>query len=579
MGFQRCKSKQISRKILLPLTGKRLLALNRFIPYFLPVSLFLLLLFSGCANPVSPEGGPKDTSPPEPVRFSPPENSVNYTGRTIRIDFNEFINAETSGDKILVSPPLTENPEYRLRGKTLVVAFRDSLLPNTTYSIDFGRSISDITENNKIPGLRYAFSTGETIDSLVLRGSVTDAFTALPVKGALVMLYALTEDTIPPDSLPMLVRPKYMTRTGDDGTFMLSNLGPGPYKMFSLADKSGDLLFNVTGEQIAFLDSLAVPLPPQASGPAWSFRMFTPRDSLQFLDDVKTVRERMVNLIFRNPVRNLRLIPMNADSSLSWCILEPGMNGDTVTLWLTGELPDTLQLKIQADHMPDDTAQILVKYSEPQKKGKKAEGGPAKRLEIEPNTRGGVLNQFKTPLILTASYPLSGCDLNSIFLVRGNDTVSIQASFSDSARRHIRTIHPFAEGTVYQVFIPGGSFVSVNGLKNDTLRIPFRTSESGNFANLKINLKFPEGASQVIVQLMNEKENLLEQQVLKEPGRISFDYLLPGKFKIRAIVDQNQNTRWDSGDYLHKIQPETVFYFPRILELRQNWDVEETWEL
>lgn len=602
----RCKSNQNYRENLLSLGRKTSQTLRRTCIYlFLPLLLFLLLMVR-CANMVSPEGGPKDMTPPTVTGCDPPNYSVHFEGRTIRIDFDEFVNAETSGDKVLVSPPLTEPPDYRLRGKSLVVAFEDTLMQGTTYTVNFGSVISDITEGNKISGFTYAFSTGAYLDSLTLTGKVTDGFTSQPVKDILVMLYVPDNDTIPADSLPALVRPDYITRSKEDGSFAFTNIPPNSYKIIALADKTGDMLFNTVGEWVAYSDSLVTPwydMPavrdtsetneaaadsavkdtvsfrPVAGHMGVPLRLFEPKDSVQSLEKTMLVRDRMATMIFRFPPQNLRIVPLNADSLAEWSLIEPGTFGDTLTLWLLGSLPDTLNLKVEAQRMVNDTVDLPVKLAEAPKKGKKAAAEKPVRLDIKENTRGGLLNFFKGPLVLTASYPLDTVDLSGLRIIDGKDTLKPVAMELDSLNRRIMVRNKWAEGKPYQLFLPDSALFSVNGLTNDTLRIRFKTSEARMYGNLKVNLRLPPESGQVIIQLLTEKEKVVEEQVVKESGKISFDYLFPAKYKLKVIVDHNSNRRWDSGDYFRKIQPEKVIYFPRTLELRANWDVEETWEL
>ena len=567
--------------------------------------IFILLALVRCANIVSPEGGAKDISPPAVVSCEPPNNSTSFKGKSVKIDFDEFINAETSGDKVLISPPVDKTPDFRLRGKSLIIGFEDPLAPDLTYTIDLGTSVSDITEGNKLQGFIYAFSTGTVLDSLTLTGSVRDAFTNQPAKGVLVMLYLPKNDTIPADSLPVRIKPAHVTRTGDDGGFIFTHLAPASYKIIALGDKTGDMLFNTVGEQVAFSDSLVQPwyagpttaeiqpadstvtdsvsrdtfAAPPAGHPV-ALRIFEAMDSVQTLIRSALVRDRMATLIFRYPPGDLRLVPVNIDSLSPWCLAEPGVLGDTLTLWMQPGTPDTLRIRITADKMKPDTIELPVRYIDASKKGKKAVAEGPKRLEITNNTRGSLLNFFKYPLILTTSYPIDSMDLSGLRLIDGNDTLKPFTAMADSSRRRIVVEHRWTEGKAFRLYLPDSAIFSINGLTNDTLRFRFKTAETRFYGNLKLNVKVPEGADRVIVQLLAaDKEKVLEERVINKTGRISFDYLLPAKYKIKAILDRNYNGRWDTGDYFRHLQPEEVVYFPRTLDLRANWDVEENWQL
>ncbi len=208
----------------------------------LVLSLCLLLL--SCANPVAPEGGPKDTKPPKVLKSDPPDFSANFKDNSIKIDFDEFIALKNQAAEVNVSPPLKTLPDLKLRGKSLIVKIDDTLAANTTYSIDFGKSISDITENNILTGFSYTFSTGPYIDSLSLRGNVMNAFDLTTPKDVFALLYIDRCDTIPMDSLPMKVKPYYVTKINEKGEFQFHNLRSSPMKLTALADLNGNLIFD-----------------------------------------------------------------------------------------------------------------------------------------------------------------------------------------------------------------------------------------------------------------------------------------------------------------------------------------------
>ncbi|MFA4853106.1 MAG: Ig-like domain-containing protein, partial [Bacteroidales bacterium] len=158
--------------------------------YYKKYLLYLTVLFLGaCANIVTPSGGAKDILPPVPLKAFPPSWSIDFKENSIKIDFNEYIKITDAASQVVVSPFMKIAPELKLRGKSVVVDFTDTLKPNTTYTVSFGNAISDITENNTLSNYRYVFSTGNIIDSLMLKGSVKNAFTLKPESGLLVMLY------------------------------------------------------------------------------------------------------------------------------------------------------------------------------------------------------------------------------------------------------------------------------------------------------------------------------------------------------------------------------------------------------
>ena len=177
----------------------------------------LVILLIRCANPVTPQGGPKDIRPPKAVAFEPPDLSTHFQSRKIKITFNEFIQLKDARNQIIISPPLLPKTEFSLHGKSLLIKFNDSLKANTTFSIIFGEAIADLTEGNILHNFTYVFSTGDYVDSLSLQGNIIDAFNLTPQKDIYAMLYINNNDTIPFDSLPYRVKPYYLSKTNVKG--------------------------------------------------------------------------------------------------------------------------------------------------------------------------------------------------------------------------------------------------------------------------------------------------------------------------------------------------------------------------
>ncbi len=226
---------------------------------FFIAGMLLIMFFMSCANVVAPTGGPRDEDPPVVVRSVPANYSPNYSGEQIRISFDEFIVLNDLRQQLLVSPPLENLPDIRIRGRNLIIDIEDELRPNTTYSIFMGDAVRDNTEGNAIPNFRFVFSTGDYVDSLSLSGKVINAFTLEPEEAVFVMLY----DSIY-DSIPYKERPVYLSKTTKEGGFEITNMKEGSYLMFALVDNNGNFLYDLPDEKIAFLDSLVTPqyIPP-----------------------------------------------------------------------------------------------------------------------------------------------------------------------------------------------------------------------------------------------------------------------------------------------------------------------------
>jgi len=576
-----------------------------------------------CANPVSPTGGPKDTDPPKVLGCEPPNFGVNFKEDNFRIDFNEFINLKNPSTEVFISPPLKKSLDPRLRGKSLLMKFDDSLVQNITYSVTFGNAIADFTENNILKGFNYVFSTGPFVDSLSLQGSLVNAFDHKPQKDAYVELYLNNNDTLPLDSLPLHFAPYYLTKTDENGNFIFKNLQDKQFKLVALFDQNGDLIFNQSTEKIAFFDSLVKPyyiamekadttkkdssefvplknpkpkvVNPEllkkadstrkadsvnrirALYPSYSLFLFEETDSIQRVSKSVSPSEGVALIIFRFPAKDIRFIPLNFDSVASWHKEEYLSKRDSVILWVTRPETDSLILKVMAGNNVVDTVMLDIAKKLPQKKSEKK--GKVTQLGITNSVKGAGLNQFKNKFLLTFSSPLTRWNLSRVLLVDKKDTLHPKIEFTDSLRRMAVVQHKWGEDLPYKLIIPDSVFYGINDVSHDSILMDFRTMSERDFGNLILTMNMEKRPGQYIVQLLDEKEVILyEEHITSQSGKIRFDYMNPGKYKIKAILDRNKNRRWDSGNYKKNLQPEEVIYFPKILEIRANWDVEETWD-
>jgi hypothetical protein len=566
-----------------------------------------LLFLSRCANPVSPTGGPKDIKPPQVLNCFPPNYSIHFKEDKIKIEFDEFIQIKDASKQVVISPPMLNNTDNKLRGKSLIVQFEDSLKLNTTYSINFGEAISDLAENNVLSNFTYVFSTGSYIDSLSYKGKIIDAFNLVPQKDVLVMLYMDDNDSIPFDSLPCKVKPYYLTRTNGNGEFYLQNLSAEPLKIFALKDMNNDYLYNLPDEKIGFLDSLVhgIYLPTVVADSLkqdstekqdstikkdslkilpeiktlTTLRIFQQSDSVQRLLKSALIQEGQVALFFRYPVKQPRFVPLNFSSTLDWKIEESNRRKDTLFLWLKNIPVDSLILQVtDKENIIDTVTFELIKKSDKDKRDKK-EKSKIDRLQLSTNIQGLYFKQFRNELTVTSSYPLSHYSFSNILLVAEKDTLHPVIKLSDSVKRSFKIFYKWREGKKYRVIIPDSTLYSINNLTNDSLFINFQTKVEKDYGSLQLTVNIDSLPTHYIIQLLDEKENILEDKYLSASGKIRFDYLNPRTYKIKAILDKNNNGCWDTGDYFKKIQPEEVIYFSKQIEIRANWEVEETWNL
>ncbi|MCF8366891.1 MAG: Ig-like domain-containing protein [Bacteroidales bacterium] len=579
---------------------------------FFTVLLFALtaIVLHHCANPVSPGGGPKDDQPPQVVASSPPNNTVLFNKKRISIEFDEYVKLKNPNQQVLISPPFSSKPEFKLRGKSLIIDIEEELLPNTTYSIFFGNAIVDLTEDNPLVNYLYAFSTGDYIDSLAIAGEIVNAFDLKPRENIFVMLFPASIDTIPEDSIPMLSRPLYVAKTDASGQFQLRYLRNENYRLFALNDVNSNYLFDQPNEEIAFLDSLINPeifKTPAIDTSAFldslasendttqsdslnirnSFNnyyqlfMFQQVDSTQrFLDiEVFYPPKFRINYLFAADEPKYKVLNQNPGND--WKIEQLSKGRDSLTVWVNDMNLDSLQLEIADGDSIFDTVMISfgkAREAAELKKGKrKKDDELIERLQIKTNARGRILDLGKQ-LRLIMGNPLKSWNFSTTFFVAGQDTMT-GAPFKviDSIASIFELEYEMTEETTYEFIFPDSIFMSIYDVTNDSLQASFTTGKISDYGNLVLNLEI--GEYPYLIQLLDKKENKVKEFYITESQTLKIEYLRPDSFLLKAVQDAHRNKRWDTGVYTENRQAENVFYFPLELQVRANWDVEESWKL
>lgn len=559
---------------------------NRFIK--ITALLFLTTASVSCAIQQAPGGGPKDEKPPQFVGSEPGNNAVNFTGKKITLTFNEYVKLKNIEKFLLISPPLNQQPDIREAGKSLQIKIKDTLRDNTTYKFYLGDAIVDITEGNPVRNFSYAFSTGAAIDSLTLQGKVTGAGDLEPKKDVFVMLYRSSAD-----SAPMLDRPDYVTRTFDNGDFVFTNLAAGKYRIASIKDLNGDYMYSPGIEEIAFDDSPAEPEYAVIAGQdsvgritlsgglnkPLGLRLFTEPDSAQRILKSSMITQNQLQLVFRYPTRNLQLIPLGADSLRKWDFREFSSHNDTVQCWLIPPVSDTLRLQvIDNGNEPDTITLATTVKSKESGRGKNAP--ERKTLAFTSSVSQSRILELNRPLFITAASPLASFDTSLILIINTviHDTTKLQSAVrADSIGRNLIIRYPWIEGNDYQVLLPKGAAADIYDQTNDSLTFAFKVRTKEEYGLIRIRLDGEKHTEPLIFQLLNEKGVVVSEKKDITGNLLVFDYLLPGKYRMKAIADENRNGKWDTGVYLKHQQPEMTFLLPKVLEVRSNWELEESW--
>lgn len=551
-----------------------------------------LLLLCRCANVVTPSGGPKDAMPPVVLETTPENNSTNFKGRSIHITFDEFITLNNPSNKVLISPPLDKKPTYRTNGKTLIIRFEGALKPETTYSINFGDAIKDLHEGNVFSGYTFNFSTGEKIDSLSLKGKVKSASTLKPVDNIYVALYSLDNDTVTLDSIPYKLKPNYITTSDKEGVFEFNGLADKEYLLFALKDNNSNLIYDLPNEEIGFYSGSVKPYfidypivkdtISKDSITAFDIFTFIQEDSVQKIFKKELVEDGLLRFVFRYPANNVDITALEELPDTFNITKVFSAKKDTV-LWYFTPNKDSLLISINDGVNISDTTHYSLKPRESVSKRKKKQTTTLRHLGVKSNLKGNKLKPYQ-PLILTFNEPvLNVSQPDSILFVENKDTIYQSPHFEriDDYGFKYQIVNNLKPENKYQLVIHDSVFFGVRKVVNDSIKLSFSVQEESAFGNIYLSVDIPENVPQVIIELLDSSGKLVDKQIITGSQEISFEYLDPGKYTLKAILDIDANGEWSPGNFKKRLQPEKIVFYKGVLEVRANWDIdlEEPWKI
>lgn len=538
--------------------------------------LLTAFLAQRCANAVAPTGGPKDKMPPVVVEAMPENNSVNFIGKKIEITFDEYISLENANQNVLISPPLSEKPDIKLHNKTVVVKFKESLAPNTTYTINFGSAIKDLHEGNLFKDFVYSFATGDHIDTLSVKGNVLSAADKKPVENAYVGLYAADLDNV--YDLPMSAKPNYITKTDKEGRFSLNGLADKNYLIFALKDVNSNLYFDQPNEEVAFLDSLVHP----NDSISHTLYMFTEVDSTQVLLEKKLIEEGLLRFVFRHPAKDAIVMTPEMLPDTFNLVTMHSAEYDTIWWYFTPNVMDSLWVQVKYDTVINDSSRYSLKFKETG--GNRRRKTEPKKLTVSNNLLNRVGLIPGQDLVLKFSEPIISYQMSDSAVFKCDSTVyygRLAFEPADEYGMKYRLTTPFSVDSSYSFEIPDSVFWGIRGRTNDVIRADFHVLKDDEYGNIYITVAPPKGMKQVVVQLTDESGKVLKEEAITHKQEVMFDYLMPAKYKLRAILDADGNGKWSTGNYHHHTLPETILDYKDPLELKAGWDIdlEEVWNL
>lgn len=571
--------------------------------------IVITLMLCACANIVTPSGGPKDDKAPLVFETSPKNNSTNFKGKSIHITFDEFVTLNNPGQNVLISPPMNKKPTFRTSGKTLIIKFEEPLKPNTTYSINFGNAIKDLHEGNVFNDYNFNFSTGDIIDSLSLKGNVTSAQTLSPMPNMIVGLYSDENDTLTLDSLPYYIKPDYVTTTNKNGDFEFSGLADKEFLIFALNDNNSNLIYDLPNEEIAFYSELVRPYfigyhivndtitsdsisdtisekevvtdIKKDKYPSYNLFSFVQEDSIQKIFKKELIEEGLLRFVFRYPATNVDIHALEPLPDTFNIMPVYSSRNDTV-LWYFTPNKDSLWISINdGANISDTTHYSLKPRVSAIRRRRQQEESKVRRLSIKNNLKSNKLKPHQ-PLIFTFDEPITRLDEHdsTIFIV-GNDTIYNDLHFvkSDNYGFKYQLDKKLYPEEKYQIVIPDSTFFGFRGYTNDTIKLSFQVQEESVFGNVYITVNVPEDVPQLIVELTTENGKTIKKQIITKTQELWFEFLEPGKYKLKATLDLDANGIWSPGNFMMRLQPEKIVFYKGILEVRSNWDIDidEPW--
>ena len=585
--------------------------------YYIFIIIAAAVMYS-CANIGNPSGGPIDKTPPIFMRSNPTPNAVNVKDRKIEIFFDEIVTLKDPSTKIIVSPAQTEMPRMSALGRKVTVELVDSLLPNTTYTIDFSNSIQDNNEGNAIDNFAFAFSTGSVIDSMRVSGYVLDSRTLEPMQSVVVGLQSnLVDSAFHKEKL------QRVALTNDRGQFTIRNVSPGSYHIFALKDLDRDYKFGNPTEDIAFLDSIIVPsigsreaadtvyndlneidTIMRATRPAYFpndilLSMFNEDRKSQYLANNLRVDSTRISLTFAaasDTLPSLSIVGRN-DVPDQWYTLERSQTNDTLTYWIRPpHLVSADTLMVATTYLRTDTASNLswgtdtLKFTFQRQKAKKKKKNEEtdsleqiRFMELHPLANG--TQEVYAPLLLQTGTPIERYSREAFHLQRKlqNDTTFYPAEIKSIAlrdstlnRRDLMLKVDWEPGAAYTLAVDSLAMTDIYGLQTKPLKVDFNVRKMEEYGNIVFNI--PAVRDSAIVELLDGTEKIVLRAPVKS-HRAELLNLLPGKYYARLFIDRNGNGKYDTGNYDMHLQPEETVYYPGAINLKKNWDVEQTWDI
>ncbi len=588
--------------------------------------LFVSGFLSRCASIQSPTGGPKDTLPPVIIAMTPDNFTTGFTADKIYIEFDEFVVVKDQQKEFFTSPAMKKSPTIHTKGRGIVVTIKDTLLENTTYALNFGSAIQDNNENNPLHSMRYVFSTGDSIDSMIMSGYTADSYKADSVSKSFIYFFAVDslENVAEYDSTLFKYKPSVIARAENNGIFIAQNLKPIKYRVYAIEDTNNNQMYEPGTDQVGFVEGDFAPQEMPGFGiwydsirqypvadPQLYFRMFTDvAFKRQIMQGNERPLQRKVMLYFGAPQPEIESITFDSIPQSDVIVEHITKGRDTLALWLTtpsANIPDTLR-SVVAYYKHDsinnlvlqrDTLKLSWKAFETremekirlEKEAARAAAVAAGEMWEDPDsvlvckmTLSGEMNPERR-LSIDFDYPLTSIDTTKLLLTRMDadslitDERVIFERDTANLRRYYFNAAWDKPTEKYTLTIPKGTFTDIAGFKNDSIVGNYTVSDPEKYATVLVHLKAADNPDyKYIVQLLDGSGKLLEEKCNLVAGDVRFNYVPAGDIRFRIIQDENGNGVWDTGNVVERRQAERSEIYisggDDTFATKVNWEVE-----
>jgi Bacterial Ig-like domain len=520
---------------------------------------FTALLLFGCASMQKPQGGPKDRTPPKLLKATPPNMTRNFKEKEIRLDFDEYFTLKNQSQEISLSPAMDKLPTYKVSKKSIVIDFKDTLQKNTTYVINFGKSIADVNEGNVLQNFTYVFSTGSHIDSLSASGNVQNLMTQeKETKDVTVMLFPVKRD-----SLFGKKKPTIYATIDSAGNFSLNNLHEGDYYIYALKEIVANRIYDNDNELIAF-QTQPVHLRKDTS----NIHLFLfKQDPEKFrMIDHRFDTDGKILFTFNKPIDNpaVKIIqPATLDGQK---IVDFNKTRDTAMVYMRSLDFDSLRVSFLQNNKPIDTITI--------RKGRKETYDHTINLQYNANLDGRL--KPGTNLIATSNLPIESIDKSLITLNEDSTNISNFTITKDTTTlKRLTFTYNWKANSRYQLIFNEGSLTDIYGDKNKKSLKQFQLDKADNYGELTLKVTIPDTSKGYVVELIGPDKNVLHRDAILKGTKLVYKNYPIGKYTVRVIYDDNKNGKWDSGNVKKRTQPENIWIYSKTITLRSNWEAEE----